>query len=155
MAIAKLAIQCETVTGITGTFLYKDINGHRCPVTPVFDNAGSLFEWCRVTGWTSRPDTNGDEYETIDHAIALAAYGIELSYFADLAGPDDEEDIPEDDQLYFFRLNDIIYDVREFMRDDRFTDSGYHAFYPMNAFSGVLIGLDPDGGIHKAGFLYS
>ena len=55
MRQAYLAIQCATVDGITGDFLFVRAGKARKPVSPVFTNLASLFTWIRENGWRQLP----------------------------------------------------------------------------------------------------
>lgn len=52
----------------------------------------------------------------------------------------------------FFHYQDSVYDIADFMRDDRFPE--WHASYPLNAFAMLMIRLTDSGDTIDIGLLH-
>lgn len=52
----------------------------------------------------------------------------------------------------FFHFEHSVYDIADFMRDDRFPD--WHAGYPLNAFAMLMIRVDGSGDTIDVGLLH-
>lgn len=75
-----------------------------------------------------------------DFTISPKAENVWLESWLDLSPEEQQEmDHVEQDEQYdarFFRFEDSVYDIADFMRDDRFPD--WHAGYPLNAFAMLM-----------------
>ena len=47
----KMAIQCETIGGERGDYLYDPATGISQAVSPVFGGLVALLAWCATFGW--------------------------------------------------------------------------------------------------------
>ncbi|MCL1415569.1 ABC transporter, partial [Escherichia coli] len=52
----------------------------------------------------------------------------------------------------FFHFEGCVYDIADFMRDDRFPE--WHASYPLNAFAMLMIRVDDSGDTIDIGLLH-
>jgi hypothetical protein len=52
---AFLAIQCRTIDGSKGTFLFTGESTARKPISPVFSGCVELFDWAKANGWSQAP----------------------------------------------------------------------------------------------------
>ncbi|MFS9546141.1 ABC transporter, partial [Klebsiella pneumoniae] len=52
----------------------------------------------------------------------------------------------------FFHYQDSVYDIADFMRDDRFPE--WHAGYPLNAFAMLMIRVTDSGDTIDIGLLH-
>ncbi|MFS9546061.1 ABC transporter, partial [Klebsiella pneumoniae] len=52
----------------------------------------------------------------------------------------------------FFHYQDSVYDIADFMRDDRFPE--WHAGYPLNAFAMLMIRVTDSGDAIDIGLLH-
>lgn len=46
-----VAIQCDTVDGQRGTFLFRETEQGRQPISPVFTSLVDLYPWLDANGW--------------------------------------------------------------------------------------------------------
>ncbi|EDE2688913.1 ABC transporter [Salmonella enterica subsp. enterica] len=91
-----------------------------------------------------------------DFTISPKAENVWLESWLDLSPEEQQEmDHVEQDEQYdarFFRFEDSVYDIADFMRDDRFPD--WHAGYPLNTFAMLMIRVDGSGDTIDVGLLH-
>lgn len=64
----------------------------------------------------------------------------------------DHVDFEEQSDTRFFRFQDSVYDIADFMRDDRFPE--WHAGYPLNAFAMLMVRVTDSGDSIDIGLLH-
>ncbi|ELD1608211.1 ABC transporter (plasmid) [Escherichia coli] len=88
--------------------------------------------------------------------IVTKAENVWLESWLDLSPTEqDEMDHVETDEqasTRFFHYQDSVYDIADFMRDERFLE--WHAGYPLNAFAMLMIRLDDSGDTIDIGLLH-
>ncbi|EDW4508663.1 ABC transporter [Salmonella enterica subsp. enterica] len=91
-----------------------------------------------------------------DFTISPKAKNVWLESWLDLSPEEQQEmdHVEQDEQCdaRFFRFEDSVYDIADFMRDDRFPD--WHAGYPLNAFAMLMIRVDGSGDTIDVGLLH-
>ncbi|ABG20353.1 hypothetical protein [Yersinia pestis] len=91
-----------------------------------------------------------------DFTISPKAENVWLESWLDLSSEEKREmdHIEQDEQCdaRFFHFEGSVYDIADFMRDDRFP--GWHAGYPLNAFAMLMIRVDGSGDTIDVGLLH-
>lgn len=91
-----------------------------------------------------------------DFTISPKAENVWLESWLDLSPAEQKEmdHVEPDEQTSsrFFHYQDSVYDITDFMRDDRFPD--WHAGYPLNAFAMLMIRVDGSGDTIDVGLLH-
>ncbi|EDF8370629.1 ABC transporter [Salmonella enterica] len=82
-----------------------------------------------------------------DFTISTKAENVWLESWLDLSLEEQQEmdhvDFDKQTDTRFFHYQDSVYDIADFMRDDRFPD--WHAGYPLNAFAMLMIRVTDSG----------
>ncbi|EDM3691316.1 ABC transporter [Salmonella enterica subsp. enterica serovar Infantis] len=82
-----------------------------------------------------------------DFTISLKAENVWLESWLDLSLEEQQEmdhvDFDEQTDTRFFHYQNSVYDIADFMRDDRFPE--WHAGYPLNAFAMLMIRVTDSG----------
>lgn len=91
-----------------------------------------------------------------DFTISLKAENVWLESWIDLSPEEQQEmdhvDFDEQTDTRFFHYQDSVYDISDFMRDDRFPE--WHAGYPLNAFAMLMIRVTDSGDSIDIGLLH-
>ncbi|WP_242627987.1 hypothetical protein, partial [Klebsiella pneumoniae] len=91
-----------------------------------------------------------------DFTISPKAENVWLESWLDLSPAEQKEmdHVEPDEQTSsrFFHYQDSVYDIADFMRDDRFPE--WHAGYPLNAFAMLMIRLTDSGDTIDIGLLH-
>nr|WP_242664481.1 ABC transporter [Cronobacter sakazakii] len=97
-----------------------------------------------------------EDMHMTDFTISPKAENVWLESWLDLSPEEQQEmdHIEQDEQCdaRFFRFEDSVYDIADFMRDDRFPD--WHAGYPLYAFAMLMIRVDGSGDTIDVGLLH-
>ncbi|EMZ6966987.1 ABC transporter [Escherichia coli] len=91
-----------------------------------------------------------------DFTITTKAQNVFLESWLDLPETEQQEmdhvEYDEQSAARFFRFQDSVYDIADFMRDDRFPE--WHAGYPLNAFAMLMIRITDSGDSIDVGLLH-
>ncbi|HED1651929.1 TPA: ABC transporter [Enterobacter hormaechei subsp. hoffmannii] len=91
-----------------------------------------------------------------DFTITPQAVNVYLESWLDLSPAEQQEmdhvEYDEQSDTRFFRFQDSVYDIADFMRDDRFPE--WHAGYPLNAFAMLMIRVTDSGDTIDVGLLH-
>ncbi len=91
-----------------------------------------------------------------DFTITPKAQNVFLESWLDLPETEQQEmdhvDYDEQVSTRFFHFEGCVYDIVDFMRDDRFPE--WHASYSLNAFAMLMIRVDDSGDTIDIGLLH-
>ncbi|BED42768.1 TPA: ABC transporter [Escherichia coli] len=91
-----------------------------------------------------------------DFTITPKAQNVFLESWLDLPETEQQEmdHVEYDEQVStrFFHFEGCVYDIADFMRDDRFPE--WHASYPLNAFAMLMIRVGDSGDTIDIGLLH-
>ena len=136
---------CERCSGLGADFVID-------PNLVVPDRKKSLADGA-IYPWSK---TSTTYYDDVLKSVC-SHYGINMNTpFEELPETEQQEmdHVEYDEQVStrFFHFEGCVYDIADFMRDDRFPE--WHASYPLNAFAMLMIRVDDSGDTIDIGLLH-
>lgn len=118
----------------------------------------SFMPYLHCDNYTNKKTTclRSEDMLMTDFTITPKAQNVFLESWLDLPETEQQEmdHVEYDEQVStrFFHFEGCVYDIADFMRDDRFP--GWHASYPLNAFAMLMIRVDDSGDTIDIGLLH-